>query len=343
MADDPGVCTERELVEPVALCRPDGRLSRDAVGWARTPLVDAALPGRWGRRKRWDFWCLTGSTFACNITCADVDFGGLVDLWFRDLRSGREVTKTVPRLRARPALADRAGESSIANGGGLSLSIVDDPDGTRFRIRFRDGKEPFELDVLVATPPGHESLTVVIPWSDRRYQLTTKDVGRPATGTIRWGDHVHELRGDGDAYGCLDLGRGRWPYRTRWNWGAAAGRVGERTVGLQLGGKWTDGTGMTENALVVDGRLSKLSEELVWEYDRTDWLRPWHIRTPRSDRVALTFTPAFDKVGRIHAGIASSATDQCFGTYSGRVVPDAGGAIDVEGLFGWAEEATWRW
>ena len=56
-------------------------------------------------------------------------------------------------------------------------------------------------------------------------------------------------------------------------------------MGVQLGGKWTDGTGMTENALCVGGRLSKLSEELVWTYDTGDWLRPWTIRTPGSDRV----------------------------------------------------------
>jgi hypothetical protein len=119
--------------------------------------------------------------------------------------------------------------------------------------------------------------------------------------------------------------------------------AGGRRIGLQLGGKWTDGTGMTENALVVDGRLSKLSEELVWTYDRADWLAPWRIRTPRSDRVDLTFTPSYDKVSRLQAGIAASSVDQCFGTYAGRVLPDSGDEIAVEGLFGWAEEATWRW
>jgi len=38
-----------------------------------------------------------------------------------------------------------------------------------------------------------------------------------------------------------------------------------------------------------------------------------------------------------------SAVHQCFGTYAGRVVPDDGTPIDVDGLFGWAEEARWRW
>src|SRR5690606_27507059 len=109
------------------------------------------------------------------------------------------------------------------------------------------------------------------------------------------------------------------------------------------GGKWTDGTGMTENALCVDGRLTKVSEDLVWTYDTSDWLRPWRVRTPRSDQVDLTFTPIHDKRSRLSLGVLSQAVDQCFGTWSGTIVPDGGEPLAVDGLFGWAEEATWRW
>ena len=335
---------ERELAAPVALCTVDGGLAPGAVGWARQPLIDCELPGRWGRRKRWDFWNLLGPSFACNITCADVDYLGLVDVWFRDRRSGAQLSKVAPRpFGSRVALAPRAGESAIVHRGKLFVSIVDEPEGTELIVRCDTDRGPFDLEVVVRKPEGHESLTVVIPWSDRRYQCTTKDLARPATGRIRWGEHVHELRDDGYSWGTLDFGRGRWPYRTTWNWGAGMGLVDGRRVGIQVGGKWTDGTGMTENSLVVDGRLSKVSEDLVWEYDPSDWLRPWHVRTPRSDRVALVFTPEFDKRGRLHAGVASSRTDQCFGSWSGRVVTDEGEAIAVDGLQGWAEECTWRW
>ncbi len=340
-----GDCTEPELTEPVALCEPDGTLARDAVGWARTPLIDCSLPGRWGRRKRWDFWNLIGPGFALNLTVADVDYLSLVDVWFRDFDNAQEATKTAPRLGSGAfTLAPRAADADIHHRSrGFEVDLIDDEAGTRMQVRFATKRGPFSVDVVVQRPAGHESLTVVIPWSNERYQCTTKDVGRPAVGEIRWGDRSYTLAGDGDAWGCLDFGRGRWPYRTTWNWGAGAGLVGQRRVGLQLGGKWTDGTGMTENALIVDGRLSKLSEELVWEYDRRDWLAPWRIRTPRSERVDLTFTPVYDKVGRLHVGVAASVVDQCFGSYQGRIVPDDGVELEVDGIPGWAEEATWRW
>jgi hypothetical protein len=345
MTLDPGACTERELTAPVDLCRADGTLAPDAVGWARQPVIDCTLHRGWGRRKRWDFWCVTGPGFAMNLTYADVDYLGLADVWFRDLVKGEEATATAPRLPGRgDALHPRAGEGSVGCATDrLRLRFTDHEHGTTLAASFPTPQGRFDAEILVTRPPGHESLTVVIPWSDRRFQCTTKDVARPAEGWVTWGTRSYDVVADGSSWGCLDFGRGKWPYRTTWNWGAAAGHAGERTVGLQLGGKWTAGTGMTENALVVDGRLSKLSEELVWEYDRGDWLKPWRIRTPRSDRLDVTFTPVHDKVSRLQAGIASSTVDQCFGSYAGRIVPDDGSPIEVRDLFGWAEEATWRW
>jgi len=349
MSDAPGTCTERELTEAVTLCTPGGRLDPAAVGWSRRPVHDCSLPGGWGRRKRWDFWGVTGPGFALNLVYADVDYVGIADVWFHDFASGETTSRSVPVPLARgmslPATV-AGGDMRFAQRG-LELSIVEEAGGTRLRAAFDAGGDAFEADVLVRTPDGHESLSVVIPWGDRRFQCTTKDVGRPADGTVRAGDRTYVLAGDGTSWATLDFGRGRWPYRTRWNWGAGAGVVrtagGTTTVGVQLGGRWTVGTGMTENALVVDGRLSKLSEELVWTYDRGDWLRPWTIRTPGSDRVDLTFTPFHDKRTRLQLGVAAQATDQCFGTYAGSIVPDDGSPIAVDGLVGWAEEAAWRW
>jgi hypothetical protein len=232
-------------------------------------------------------------------------------------------------------LPDRVAGASMAFAGKkLQLSFTEVPSGTRLEASFAG----FDADVLVRRPPGHESLSVVIPWSDRRFQYTNKDVARPAEGRVSWGGREYDL-----TWGCLDFGRGKWPYRTHWNWGAGAGLVDGVPVGVQLGGKWTAGTGMTENALSVAGRLTKVHEELEWTYDRADWLAPWTIRTPGSTQVDLTFTPTYNKTANLQAGIAASKVDQCFGTYTGRIEPASGPPLTVDGLTGWAEEATWRW
>ncbi|MFD0431195.1 DUF2804 domain-containing protein [Streptomyces zhihengii] len=47
---------------------------------------------------------------------------------------------------------------------------------------------------------------------------------------------------------------------------------------------WTRGTGSTENALCVDGRLSKIGDELEWDWSPADHLAPWRVRTPAGTR-----------------------------------------------------------
>ena len=119
-------------------------------------------------------------------------------------------------------------------------------------------------------------------------------------------------------------------------------RTAQRSVTrrVQLGGRWTDGTGSTENALFVDGRLHKVSEELRWEYDTADFLRPWRVHGETLD---LTFVPFYDKITRTNLGIVSSHTDQCFGWWSGQFTTVEGDAIGFEGILGWAEDVRNRW
>ena len=73
---------EREITEPVELCRPDGRtLNPTAVGWSRRPLHTANLRGGWGRTKRWDYWCVLSADLVIAITYADVDYIGMATIW----------------------------------------------------------------------------------------------------------------------------------------------------------------------------------------------------------------------------------------------------------------------
>nr|WP_278249502.1 DUF2804 domain-containing protein [Nocardioides sp. IC4_145] len=147
-------------------------------------------------------------------------------------------------------------------------------------------------------------------------------------------------RTGGGVVGALDHGRGRWPYNVRWNWGAGSGRTDGRVVGIQVGGQWTDGTGSVENSLYVDGHLTKISEELVWDYDREDWLAPWRIT---GSSVDLTFVPFHLKRSVTDLKVFASRTHQCFGHWSGRVRDDTGTWVRVEDVVGWAEDVHNRW
>ena len=322
---DPGACTEREITRPVALCTPDGRLNPDAVGWSRRPLHDCALPG------------VVGTAQAVGLLGRHRP-GLRAQRHLRRRRLPRPRRRVVPRLRdrgdgrharSRP-LARRQGDARPRSRAATMRFTRTRPAARRSSRRTaapdcgprRARRRRFDRRRARARPPDHESLSVVIPWSDRRFQFTNKDVARPAAGSSRGADRSYDLA-EGTSWGTLDFGRGKWPYRTHWNWGAGAGwsSTGDR-LGVQLGGKWTDGTGMTENALVrrrpavealrgagVDLRHVRLAAAVDDPHARG--------RTASTSRSPRSTTSA----SRLQLGVAVPAVDQCFGDLRGHDRP----------------------
>ncbi|MCW5951288.1 MAG: DUF2804 family protein [Propionibacteriaceae bacterium] len=331
---------EREITAPVSLTTATGQLNRAAVGWTRTPLIttDGIGHGRVGRlrNKRWEYWAVTTPGHILAVVVSDIDYAGVNSLWLLDRATGSPVAvDVITPLGAGVELPGTLGAGPTRlDTRQLRVALTEVRGGTRIEV-FADR---VRADIVARRPDGHESLGVVVPRSHRLYQYTDKDVARPASGTI-WLDGVaHELP-EADAWATLDHGRGRWPHRVHWNWGAGSGRTDGRVLGLNVGGKWTNGTGSTENSLQVDGRLHKISQELVWNYDPGDWLAPWRVT---GEGVDLVFTPEYDKVSATDLKLISSRTHQCFGTWSGQAVV-GGLTVRIADLFGWAEDVCQRW
>ena len=332
---------EREITAPVSLTLPDGRLNPDAVGWTRTPLVETdgighGLRGR-GRNKRWEYWAVTTPTHVIALVTSAIDYAAVHGIWVLDRRTGQTVAHdAIGALTGSVRLPGTLGRGKVRTStGGVKIAIDEVPGGTRLRAvgpRVR-------IDVLAQRPEGHESLGVVVPWSDTLFQYTVKDVARPAVGRVRVDGVTSEVPA-GESWATLDHGRGRWPYDVRWNWGAGSGVTDGRVVGVQVGGRWTDGTGSVENSFLVDGRLTKISEELVWDYDPEDWLAPWHVT---GTDVELTLTPFHLKESVTDLKVFASRTHQCFGHWSGRVRDETGTWVRVADVVGWAEDVHNRW
>lgn len=335
--------SERELTLPVDLCRADGRLNPAAAGWSRTPLHTCNLHGRWPRKKRWNYWAVTTPSHLFSVTVSHLDYAGLVFVYLADFaaRTLQEVTKIVP-LGLGIDLPPLVDAPLRYTGGGFHVEMVPTPSGVSLHVGIAD----FEGQVLTAVlqisrPAGHESLNVVIPWDEQTFQFTSKQNTLPAQGTVTLGDETIPFDGP-QSFACLDFGRGIWPRNCVWNWGSAAGVVDGRTVGLNLGGQWTRGTGYTENGVCLDGRLHKIGEELLWGYDRQDFRAPWHITAP-SGVVDLTFTPFLERVAASDLGLVKSEVHQLFGCYAGTIRDAEGRDVIVADLVGWAEEHIAVW
>jgi hypothetical protein len=333
---------QAELATVVSLTGADGRLNPAAVGWARRPILDTSGivkgPHRtWGRAKRWEYWNVISPTHILAVTVSSIDYAAVHEVWIFERASGSTWTRAVTVLPAHDVYLPANLHSGPARARAKDLAIDLDPlpeGGTRLRATIPDAS----FDVVVTRPADYDCVAVVVPWSKTRFQYTVKDVALSARGVVTTDGVEHEV--PAGSWAVLDHGRGRWPYDVRWNWGAGSGQSRGRRVGLQVGGKWTSGSGSTENGLVVDGHLYKIHDELTWQYDLADWRRPWHVSGGGLD---ATLVPFFDKRSTNNLVVVSSRTDQCFGHWSGTYTTPHGGTIAFEGLIGWAEDVHNRW
>lgn len=328
---------EKEITQPVNLCLPSGRLNPDAVGWTRTALHRTALRG-WGRNKRFEYWCVITPTHIVSLNISHHDYRANVSVTSVDRSSYGEI-----RQGGNTWLPRRGGLTDAAGGAPMQASRKDvtvclTPDGTGMLLNANSAR--ISVDLAITGEPGHESMGVVVPWTSRRFQYTKKDNCLRAEGTVVIDGVEHRVKA-ADTYAVHDRGRGRWPYFTLWNWGAGNGRDAlDREIGLQFGGKWTDGTPSTENWIRIDGRLTKISSHLSWQYDPKAWLTPWRLVGPG---VNVTFTPVHHSQYLFNRWIVKNRADTCFGHYSGTVNLDEGEDVQFSGIFGHVEEVERRW
>src|SRR5689334_21467752 len=120
-------------------------------------------------------------------------------------------------------------------------------------------------------------------------------------------------------HGVQDYGRGIWPYRAFWNWAVATGVQHGETVGVNMGAKWTTGTGTNENGILLNGRLHKVMEDLEWSYEPSNWMQPWRVRATYSGMIDLTLTPTLIKTVGLNLGLLATGGTVAFGSWDGVV------------------------
>ncbi len=334
--------TEREITKPVELCDDSGRLNPATRGWARQPIIRGNLCGQWPRKKKWNFWNWICRRFVFSVTVADIDFAAFCAVSFTDFETRKTVSGTAfvrPHSFAMPEQVERP---VIFHGRSMEYANLND--GGDIRVRFgglaKDGTR-LAADFVVRKPPGHESLTVVVPWTPARFQLNCKENTRPCEGSVTVGDRRYVMDPN-DCHAVQDFGRGVWPYRSFWNWAVCTGVHDGHRIGVNMGGKWTTGTGANENAICFDGRLYKVMEDLTWDYDPRAAMQSWRVRSTHSDTIDLILQPIVAQFANLNLGLLGSGGVCVFGLWKGTVRVD-GAAIRINDLIGWAEEFAHRW
>ena len=335
-----------EIEEPVDLCTDSGALNPDAVGWSRYPVVRCNLSGHRLRKKRWNYWAAQTERFFFCAGLADLDYAATAFVYLVDIRRKLVIEKTTVSPFGRAAtMGEYTDSPAIFRSKRLTFSQVPEGEDAISVLvtcdKFDQG-ERLSAAIRVIYPEDFETLGVVVPMDHQHFQYTSKHIAVPVAGRVRIGRSEIPFEGV-DAFATFDFGRGVWPRTTSWNWGAASGYVDDANFGINLGGKWTDGTGATENAVFINGRMIKIHEDLEWSYNAVNFLEKWRVRAPMSGDVDLLFEPIVERRAHTDAVLVRSRVHQVFGIWSGTVRGERGETIEIPYLFGWAEEHNALW
>ena len=335
---------EREILAPLSLCDSKGNLNPAAIGYSRKPLIDSNLSGHFMRKKKWNYWCVYGEDILFSATIRHMDYATVCSVYFLDYETQRffEKTVTIP-LGQRVHMPNQVLETVKFSNNEMSVQLLHMQNETHMAVTISnfDG-DLLHADLHIEHPENDDSLNVVIPWNRQLFQHTAKHHTLPTRGFVKIGDKRYTFNPE-DSYAVLDYGRGVWPRTASWNWAMASQRVGNRRIGLNFGGKWTDGTGMTENAVFVNGKMSKISEDVIFTFDETDFMKPWHIRSKFSQVVNLTFTPFFKREATINARLVKSNVYHMVGYFNGVVYLQDGSRLAITQLLGSIEDHNAKW
>src|SRR5438034_8858899 len=186
MTATPVTHAEPELTAPVMLCGPDGLLNRQAIGWSRHPLHTCNLPDSLQRKKKWYYWAVTSNDLLFSATIADIERLQLAGAYIFDRQTQRHIEKTVLQSPNTITITETIAGDLVIDHQDMHVAITDHGSGTRIRVAAADfGGMRLQADIAAERPEGHETLNVVIPWTDAQVQYTYKQNTLPESDYVQ--------------------------------------------------------------------------------------------------------------------------------------------------------------
>ncbi|MFD3155570.1 DUF2804 domain-containing protein [Haloimpatiens sp. FM7330] len=336
---------ENKLDNPINLCDSKGNLIPNSVGWSSKPIHNCNIKGHCFRKKKFTYWNINNDKYLFNITITDFDYIGLVSIYLLNFESKTIIENSfkIP-LAIGYTLPDKVNDDIFFHNKTLSIKICTSDNITNFNIKSNNfDNHSFSALFQVNHPLHHETLNVVIPWGIKRFHFTSKQNCLPTSGKICL-DHETIHFYSSNTFASMDFGRGVWPYYSFWNWCSFSGKTkNNKSIGINLGSGWTDNTGLTENALLIDGKIIKIKDSVIFSYDKTNLMKPWHIQTLTTNSINLRFLPFIEKKSINNFVLIKSNFYQLFGYFYGTIINDDNHCINIDRIFGTVEEHTAKW
>nr|WP_241492112.1 DUF2804 domain-containing protein [Pseudomonas sp. TTU2014-080ASC] len=323
-----------------SLCDSKGQLNPHAIGFSSRPSVHCAIPGHFGRRKRWNHWCITSPQWMLSITQADFDYIGLAAANFVDLISGKHMGFSQTRLFARDChLPDRPFESHSFEHPLLQLRVNDTPYNSTITLSAANhGGDVLQAILHVQRPAHMDSANLVAPLGPNSFHATSRQLGLPCTGTLQLNSRIYESTA-AQSFASLDFGRGVWPLNSHWKRAAFAAPGG---IAGNFGSGWTDHSGLSENTLWFGGQALHLESPVNIEAESTNSMAVRQLRSA-DGKVQLSFSPCQKHQSRRNFGLLYISNFQLFGHFNGMLRGEHNECVPVQNALGWLGETETRW
>ena len=336
----------KQITKPSNLFDDDGVLIQD--GWATKPIIkynrDKVI-AKWYRLKEWDNYVVNHPKYNFSVTIADVGYLGMASFEIVDYGKQKVYSDGLQKLFTKGSweLPTSSKEGNIEfHNDKFDLNISRYVDKRRIKFDFPSFcKKGLKGDLIIHQDPAKDSIVKINRYENKKmFYYSDKIVWMPVEGRVKFGDENFEFETK-SSYARLDWGRGVWPYKINWYWGAAAGKTRDgHDIWFSHGHSYEDPSFHDKNMVGYDGKGHKLGPiKFIIPENPMD---PWQF-TSDDGRFEMTMMPLMHNPSKMNFIIFNSKSNLVYGLYTGDVILDDGSKIHVENLLGHAEAIKWKW
>lgn len=198
----------KELKGKNYICTKEGHLNKDSIGWSRKTFNNCNISNGYFRRKIWNHYMWIEENFICAFAIVDLDYVGLIFIDFYDLKNNKEIHRSIKTPLSQGIFINpKIGSSASAKVYNTVINIIGI--NKALNIIAKLGKISIEANINL----DDESLNVLVPWNDKQYHYTSKQLPLKSNGYISAEDKKYYLD---NSFTFIDYGRGIWEREKSW-------------------------------------------------------------------------------------------------------------------------------
>ena len=266
--------------------------------------------------KEWDFYQITNHKFSLYAIIGHVSYATSINMTLFEFDGKKSfcVSKLLPFKKVEMD-KDPNGNSTICYDDN-DYHLEFKKEGLNHFISFRaKDKELGEcLAAIRLEARVKDNILVATPFNKKKeFYLNQKNCLMRASGNVVFGENKYSLN---DAYGLLDWGRGRLPFKHRWVWGSGSGMVNGKLFGFNIG-KFGSDEYATENIFFYDGVSYKLGKVNI-TFSEEAYMDDWQYMSDDGNFV-LTMKPIYDNHTKTKTLWVNNECHQVFGYFNGYI------------------------